>query len=154
MTAPPEVQAGAAAGMLGNAVAQALAGVLAQMLPAAITQAVAAAQPGQPLCAVCLPERLKWEAAHQAEISAAFQEAFEAAGVTADDPRAGSVDPTSHLPEHLRPGHPGVPHPNPAVTTVQGTDVCAMHVPGAPAGRPPLLIAAGPLSAQMLSRAG
>lgn len=142
----------AIAGMLPQ-MAQAVAGLLSQ-LPHAVAQA---ARAPQQLCAQCVTARLGWEHQHGQEVAGASaryqQAASEAAarGVPLQEP------PESFLPERLRPGRPdGMPQPQPGITIVGGTLVCAGHVPGAP-GKPgarPLLIANGPLSSSMLAGIG
>lgn len=130
----------------------AIAGMLSQ-LPQATGQAVAQAIPRQ-LCAQCVITRLAWEAKHAQEIagaSAEYQRAAEEAtaqGVPFQRP------PESFLPGHLQPGQPeGMPVPQPGITTVNGTLVCAGHVPGAPGkpGAKTLLVVNAPLSSSMLA---
>lgn len=133
-----------------------LAQALLSQLPAATGQAVAQAIPRQ-LCAQCLLDRLGWEHRHAKEIaeaSARIQEAAKEAARMGVPPQQPAE---MFLPERLRPGQPdGMPQPQPGITTVNGTMVCAGHVPGAP-GKPgarPLLIANGPLSTGMLAGLG
>lgn len=132
----------AIAGML-HQLPQALAGMLAQ---------VARAIPDQHMCAQCVITRLTWETAHMAELKAAIQAARQAAGIPEGAPLPPGFDPAPFAPEHLRPGGAqGMPPVQPAITTVQGTEVCAAHIPGQPGGRQ-LLIAHGSLSSSLLSQ--
>lgn len=140
----------AIAGMLPQ-LAQAFSGMLSQ-LPQATGQAVAQSIPRQ-LCAQCVLTRLAWEGKHAQEIAAAsagYQRAAEEAATLGIPPQP----PESFLPERLQPGQPeGMPLPQPGITTVNGTLVCAGHVPGAPGkpGAKTLLIANAPLSTSMLA---
>lgn len=133
--------------MFGSALSQ---------LPQATGQAVAQSIPRQ-LCAQCVIIRLGWEARYgqeAAEASANYQEAAEEAARVGVSLQRG---PESFLPERLRPGQPeGMPVPQPGITVVNGTLVCAGHVPGAPGkpGAKTLLIANGPLSSGMLAGLG
>lgn len=132
----------------------AIAGMLSQLpqtLAMMLTQ-VAQAIPRPRLCAQCLAARLPWEAAHLTEIKQAISQAAEAAGLPEGDPRRAQIDPAPHLPPHLRPGAAsGMPPVNHAVTTVQGTELCSAHIPGAQ-GKRTLLIAQGTLNSSMLSQ--
>jgi hypothetical protein len=132
----------AIAGMLPQ-LAQSLGGLLAQ-LPQAVGQAV---QVPQHLCAQCVVARMTWGAANQAEVKAAIGRAAQAAGIPEGDPRAAQLDPAPFLAEQARRSMPPL---QPAITTVQGTDVCGSHVPGRPGGQQ-LLIASGSLSSAMLA---
>jgi hypothetical protein len=142
----------AIAGMLPQ-MAQAFGTLLGQ-LPMAIGQAVRV--PRQ-LCAPCVLARLGWEHKHEAEMAAAsegYQQAAEEAtrlGVPMQQA------PEAFLPEPLRPGQPdGMPQPQPGITMVGGTLVCAEHVPGAPGkpGAKKLLVVHGALSTGMLAGLG
>lgn len=127
--------------------AQAFSGMLSR-LPQAVAQSI----PRQ-LCAQCVIIRLTWEGKYAqaaAEASAEYQRAA-GQGAAAGVPVPG---PEAFLPEHLRPGQPeGMPLPQPGITIVGGTLVCAGHVPGAPGkpGAKTLLVANGPLSSGMLA---
>lgn len=130
----------AIAGML-NQLPQTLAAMLSQL---------AGRIPAQRLCAQCLAARLPWEAAHMTEIKEAMAAAAKAAGL----PEGSAADPAPFLPPHLRPGAAsGMPPVNHAVTTVNGTELCTAHIPGAQ-GKRPLLIAQGALTSSMLAGLG
>lgn len=137
------------------AAASMIAGFLGQQLPQMLGQ-VMQAMPRAHVCGPCLVARLTWENKHHATLKAAIAQAAEAAGIPEGDPRAMQIDPSPFIPEHLRPGAgpEGLPGVQPAITTIQGTDVCAQHVPGAPGQAPgrTLLIAQGHLSPAMLTQ--
>lgn len=137
----------AIAGMLPQ-LAQGIGGMLSQ-LPMAIGQA----SPRQ-LCAQCVLARLGWENRFGPEIAEASAKAQEAAEEAAAQGVPFQRPPESFLPERLQLGQPdGMPQLQPGITTVNGTLVCAGHVPGAPGkpGAKTLLIAHGPLSSGMLA---
>lgn len=126
-------------------------------LPQALAQIIATVpvKTRQHLCAHCLGARLGWAAAHQAELRTATEAAAVAHGISPAGPFPPGFDPAPFLPEHLRPGgSQGIPLMQPAITTVSGTEVCADHFPGQPAGRQPLLIAHGSLTPSMLAQIG
>lgn len=128
----------------GNGTLTAVMRVLPQVIAQAVTQAV---QQAAHMCAHCVAGRLTWQAEHDQEVRAAVAAAAQAAGVTPETP---GVDPVPFLPAELRPGGPrGVPDVHPAVTTLNGTEVCVGHMQAlTPAvARKPLLIATGSLSA-------
>jgi hypothetical protein len=127
---------------------QAFGGILAG-LPQAIGQAV---RIPNHWCAQCVIARLTWEAAHQADLQTAAAVALHAAGVAEGQPVPPGFDPTPFLPPNLQPGGPqGMPPLNNSITTVNGTEVCAAHIPGQPGGRA-LLIAHGSLSSGLLAQ--
>lgn len=141
----------AIAGMLSR-FPQSLASVL-QQVPV---------QTRQHLCAPCVIARMTWNVAHEAgwveaaRQAEAQQAAFAAAtGLAPGDPRLSQPDPAQFLPAHLQPGGgpAAMPSVEIAVTTVGGTEYCAMHVPGRP-GAQKLLLANGPLSSAMLAGLG
>ncbi len=134
----------AIAGMLSQ-FPQALASVL-QQVPV---------QTRQHVCCPCLLGRLNWEAAHEREMKAAIEAAAAFAGIGPEDPRRAQLDPAPFLPEHLQPGAgaQGMPPLTVAATTVGGTDVCPVHIPGRQGGKQ-LLLASGPLSQGMLASLG
>jgi hypothetical protein len=105
------------------------------------------------MCATCIVGRIAWENAHKADMNQAMREAAVAAGIDPADPQAGQADFGPFLPEHLQPGQrAGIPGVNQAVTTVQGTDVCHLHIPGVQPGRAPLLVANAAMSPGMLGQ--
>jgi hypothetical protein len=145
----------------GTALAELLApqfGQLVQFLPQMVAQGVAQALSQvlvrtKRFCSKCLAARIAWEAAHTAEMEAAFTAAAVAAGILAPggaldkaDPRLGQLDIGPHLPDHLKLGS-GTPHEMPplldAVTIAAGDEVCALHLPGVPQqpGRRQILVA-------------
>lgn len=130
-------------------IAQAFGGLFGQ-LPQAIGQA---ARVPQHVCAQCLIARLGWEAAHMTELKEAIATAREAHGLPEGAAFPPGFDPSPFLPAHLRPGTgtAGMPPVQPAITTVNGTEVCAGHIPGQPGGRQ-LLIAHGSLNSSLLSQ--
>jgi hypothetical protein len=130
----------AIAGMLPQ-VAQMLASAFSQ-LPQAIGQAAP-----QHLCAQCVIARMTWGAANQAEVKTAIGKAAQAHGIPDGDPAAAQLDPVPFLPEPVRRAMPPL---QPAITTVQGTEVCGSHIPGRPGGQQ-LLVASGALSSSMLA---
>jgi hypothetical protein len=133
----------------------AIAGMLSQFPQAlaAVLQQVQV-QTRQHLCAHCLIARIGWEAAHRAELEAAFAAAGKAYGLGEGDPRAAQLDPGPHLPASLQPGGPqGIPPLTAAITTVSGTDVCSEHVPNRP-GNQKLLVVTGALSPSALAGLG
>jgi hypothetical protein len=133
----------------------AIAGMLSQMPQAlaAVLQQVQL-QTRQHVCAQCLLARIAWEAAHKAELEAAFAAAGAAFGLEAGDPRAAQLDPAPHLPASLRPGGPqGLPPLTAAITTVGGTEFCSGCVPNRP-GKQKLLIAQGALTPSALAGLG
>ena len=141
----------AIAGMLPQ-MAQMFGSALSQ-LPMAIGQAVAQSIPRQ-LCAPCVIARLGWNHKHEAviaEASARYQQAAEEAAALGVPLQQAAEE---FFPERLRTGQPEeMPQLQPGITTVNGTLVCAVHVPGAP-GKPggkALLIANAPLSSSMLA---
>jgi hypothetical protein len=141
----------ALAGMLPQ-LAQMLGSALSQ-LPQATAQAVAQSVPRQ-LCAQCVLARVTWEARHAQEMAGASAEYQQAATEAAQQGIPLQKPPEAFLPERLHPGQPdGIPPVQPGITTVNGTLVCAGHIPGAPGkpGAKALLIAHGPLSSAMLS---
>ena len=125
--------------MLPQMLAQALASVLRQVPVQAITQ--------QHLCAQCVLARMAWGASHDGDVRAAIGRAAQAAGISGDEAVTAQLDPAPFLPEEIRNSMPPLQE---AVTTVNGTDVCADHVPGRPGGKT-LLIAGGPLSPSALT---
>jgi hypothetical protein len=134
----------AIAGMLSQ-FPQVLAGVL-QQVPV---------QTRQHVCCPCLLARLNWEAAHEREMRAAIEAAANFAGLGEQDPRRAQLDPAPFLPEHLQPGAgtQGLPPLTVAATTVGGTDVCPLHIPGRTGGKQ-LLLASGPLNSALLASLG
>jgi hypothetical protein len=104
----------------------------------------------QRLCAPCLMARAQWDAAHRADIETMIAAVREA--VQAGKPLEVQ-DPSELLPENLRPGQPGgMPAVQPSVTTLNGTDLCPGHMPGAQGARPSLFIANGPLNPAALAQ--
>ena len=100
--------------------------------------------PAQPhMCATCLAQRIQWELAHPAEM----QRLTEAVAAAQQAAAAGKQPPdlTDVMPD-------GMPQVQPSVTTVQGTECCAQHIPGLPGSRPPLLAVQGALSHAMLGQ--
>jgi hypothetical protein len=128
---------------------------LLPQFPPAIGMAVAQAiRIPQQFCAQCLTTRIIWENKHERTLVAASeQHTFAAAEAATKGVPAPPVE--TFLPEELRPGQPdGMPLVQPGVTTVNGTLVCAGHIPGLP-GKPgarTLLIANAPLSSSMLAQ--
>lgn len=156
---PPGLRPNAAK-QIGDAAGAAMAGQLGAMLPQMLFDAFATvlsqvpvqAVTKQHLCGPCLRRRIVWEQSHQAAMTKAIADACEASGITPADPRAGQLDITAFLPPDLRPGQRlGMPEVREAITTVDGTDVCAMDVPGAQ-GRAPLLVVSGAMSPALLGQ--
>jgi hypothetical protein len=152
---PPGLTGGAAI-----AAARAVAEVLGEQLPRIMFQAFAAALSQvqvqavtpQHMCGTCLTARVGWEDTHRAGMEQAMTAAAVAAGVEPGSPEAGRIDFGPFLPEALRPGgRNGIPDVLQAITTIQGTDLCPRHVPGA-AGRPLLLAATANLGVAMPGR--
>jgi hypothetical protein len=86
-------------------------------------------------------------------MEAAMEAAAAAAGVQPGSPQAAQLDLAVFLPEHLRPGgQSGMPDVRQAITTFQGTEACAMHIPGVQAGRSALLVANAAMTPAMLSQ--
>lgn len=133
----------------------AIAGMLAQF-PQTLTAVLrqVQVQTRQHICAPCLLARIAWEAAHRAELEAAFAAAGKAYGLADGDPRAAQLDPGPHLRADLQPGgRLGIPPLTAAITTVGGTDFCSEHVPNRP-GAQKLLIAQGALTPSALAGLG
>lgn len=124
----------------GDALAAALPPLLAETLGETLVpvllRVVAQAVPPR-VCATCLASRVSWEKANRTALSEAMAAAQKQAITAGQDP--GQADFAPFLPERLR---GSVPNVNTAITTCQGTDVCAEHVPGVQGGTP-LLIAQG-----------
>ena len=112
------------------------------------------------LCAPCIAARITWETVHAAELNAAVEAARADFGLPADSPGLATLDISGYLPAPLQPGAgpQAMPQVQQAVTTVNGTDVCAGHVgpalPGQPAARKQLLVANGALSQAMVAGLG
>lgn len=134
---------------IANAVPQMMAQALASVLQQVPVQT------RQHVCCPCLLARLNWEAAHEREMKAAIEAAAQFAGIGEQDPRRAQLDPAPFLPDHLQPGagSQGMPPLTAAATTVGGTDVCPVHIPGRQGGKQ-LLLASGPLSQGMLASLG
>jgi hypothetical protein len=136
---------------IGAAVADALAQVLPMALANVLSQVPIQAVTPQHMCATCLIQRVSWENAHRTDMKAAMDAAAHAAGVEPGSPEAARIDFGPFLPEPLRPGAANaIPQVGQAITAVQGTEVCPMHIPGVQAGRQPLLVAQGAISPAML----
>lgn len=131
----------------GPALAQVLPQMIAQALASVLQQVPVQAATRQHLCAQCVLARMTWGAANEKAVKAAIAAAAQAHGIPGDDPRAARLDPVPFLPAGLRDSMPPLQE---AVTTFQGTEVCADHVPGRPGGKQ-LLIVNGPLSSAMLA---
>jgi len=145
--APQLTPAQAEAAMTGQAVVQGLLPLFTQVLPNLLAQALSQTQPTR-LCASCLTRRLQWETVNGSTLEAIHAQALQAAGLTADDPRAGQIDLTQFMPEDLR---ASMPEMRPPVTTHNGDELCGPCMmpsanPGAEALRPKLLVATPGLS--------
>jgi hypothetical protein len=109
---------------------------------------MAAMMPGMPqprLCAPCLIASNQWTALHKGELERALlaaRRAVEQARAEGRQPTQDELNLARYLPEELR---EQMPNAQPAVTAVNGTEMCAQHVPGGP-GKPGLLVANGPLT--------
>jgi len=118
-----------------EAFARTLGAVLTEVLPGATTQALMTALRAEPeqghVCARCALNRCRWDRIHSGQLREVWEQACEAAGISQDDPAAGSLDLTAYLPGDLKPGAPdGLPMSYPAVTTIAGWELCGMHVAG------------------------
>lgn len=129
-------------------------GVLINLL-IGVQQAIGQIAQQQRYCAQCLAARIQWENAHGQELRAAVEKARQAAGIPDTEQLPAGFDPSPFLPENLRPGSgQAMPAVQLKLTTVNGTDVCAQHIPGVAGGRQPLLIAQGHLTPGMLGKLG
>jgi len=144
-----------AAKLIGQAVAESLG----QHLPQMLFQALAAALQQvtqQHFCATCIISRVMWENSHRADMEKALAAAAQAAGAEPGSPQAGQQDLTPFLPPALRPGERnGIPAVGQAVTTSQGTDLCAAHLAqaaGIQPGRSQLLVATATMNPAMLGQ--
>jgi hypothetical protein len=105
----------------------------------------------QPMCGTCLLLRITWEQRNRPAMEKAIADACAAAGVEHGSPQAGQLDLTVFLPPELRPGTPGgMPPVQEKSTTVNGNDVCPMHIPGVQSG--PLIVPVPALSGQALAQ--
>ena len=123
-----------AAALIGAAVGKHLAPLFAEMLPQVIGNAFASVLEAIPvrtgrLCCKCLTAHVAWEAANATAINDALYAAMLEAGITdRADPRCRQLDVTAYLPDHV----PPAPPVNDGVTTADGDEVCALHLPGTP----------------------
>jgi hypothetical protein len=151
---PPGLRANAAK-IIGQTVAEAIAQALPQAVYSAFVQALSQVPvqviARQPLCGTCLLLRITWEQNHRKPMEQAIADACQAAGIEPGSPQAGQLDLAAFLPPELRPGTPGgMPPVQERATTVNGSDLCPMHIPGVQSG--PHIMAVPALSGQALAQ--
>jgi hypothetical protein len=116
-----------------------LTGLITQQLPAALAQALTVALSQAPndekACGRCQLRRAEWDALNADVIAFAFEQARQEAGIEPGDPATAELDPLKYIPEalHFDPADPlgktgRLPMTFPVVTTIGGTDLCAMDV--------------------------
>jgi hypothetical protein len=107
-------------------------------------------QPQPRYCAPCLIASNQWASRYKPAIEAAqraAEEAVQKALAEGRQPTQEELNPAAYLPEEVRATAPQV---NPAATLLNGTEVCAGHLPGAP-GQSGLVAAPGGLSGAALA---
>lgn len=102
------------------------------------------AMPTPRLCATCLVARVQWEHANRPALEKAMAE-LRAAVEAGEQP----TDMGAYLPDEVKASMPQV---NPSVTSINGTECCAGHLPGMPGGRQPLLIAHSALTPGLMGQ--